>query len=87
LAFNTSPHGQAFYATWRQVLAGVSGQALAHVAGGPLTFTVVADLPRVAVPVLAVAAEHDRLVPPGQIHAVADWCPVRARPRSPRPTT
>jgi 3-oxoadipate enol-lactonase len=74
-AYRTSPHGQAAYATWRQVLAGVSGQALAFIAEGLLTFDVLAALPRVTVPVLAVAAEYDRLVLPAHVHAVAELVP------------
>jgi 3-oxoadipate enol-lactonase len=74
-AYRASPHGQAFYATWRQVLAGVSGQALAYIADGVLTFNVVADLPQVRAPVLVLAAEHDRLMPPEQVHAVAGLVP------------
>jgi 3-oxoadipate enol-lactonase len=74
-AYRTGPHGQAFYATWRQVLGGVSGQALAYVAEGLLTFDVIAGLPQVTVPVLAVAAEQDRLVSTERVSAIADLVP------------
>jgi pimeloyl-ACP methyl ester carboxylesterase len=65
-------------------LAGASGQALADVAEGVLTFNVVADLPQVRAPVLVVAAEHDRLMPPEQVHAVAELVPGARQPRSRR---
>jgi len=70
--YRSSPHGQAFYEAWRQVLTGVSGPALAHVATGLLAFNVAAALPHVAVPLLAVAGEQDRLAPPAMVRAVAD---------------
>ena len=74
-AYRASPQGQAFYASWWPLLGGVSGQALAAVAAGLLRFDVTAGLAKVAVPVLAVAGEHDPLAGPPMVQEVAAQVP------------
>jgi 3-oxoadipate enol-lactonase len=74
-AYRTSPHGQAFYTSWWNLLGGVSGQSLASVATGLLSFDVTTTLATVRVPVLAVAGEHDRLAVPPMVQQVAAKVP------------
>jgi 3-oxoadipate enol-lactonase len=74
-AYRTSPPGRAFYASWWQLLGKVSGHALASVAAGLLSFDVSVELPKVQVPVLAVAGEHDRLAGPPMVRQVAAQIP------------
>jgi 3-oxoadipate enol-lactonase len=74
-AYRDSPAGRAFYASWWRLLGEVSGQALAAVADGLLSFDVTEALAGVGVPVLAVAGEHDRLATPEMVEQVAASVP------------
>lgn len=76
LQYRVSPSGEAFRDSWRKVLRGVDGEALASIATGLLEFDATPGLASVGVPVVVVGGQHDALATPDVVRLTGRLIPA-----------
>jgi 3-oxoadipate enol-lactonase len=74
-SFQNSAAGRAAFDAWSEILSGVSGASLSHVARGMTKFDMGARLGDIRVPSLVISGEHDRLFSVAHAQEIADGIP------------